>query len=377
MKFKKLAIVRVSYNYLNTKTYNIQEIGLALGLTNHNISTDIYSRYSDINQEIIYYKNNGCTVRLIPIKGFTFLGKIAIFPELLKNILIMSYDVVQVNEDSSLMTPFILKACHKAGIKTILYQGMYTNYTGLNRIYQLILDLLFLKSNIKYIHKIYAKTAQAKQYLTNKGYKNIILMPIGLNTYQEKKLLGKKNLINHFRKNHEKILLYVGKIEDRRNPIFLVEILASLKRNSPINIGLLVIGNGPMKNEMIQSAKANKILNNILFIDTIPNNQMHEIYKYSNLFLLPTNNEIYGMVIMEALYYGIPVISTPEAGPNAILKDINLGICIELTLEKWIEKIVYYLKLEDSIVLQEYRKNYITNNFDWNVIAQKYITNAN
>jgi glycosyltransferase involved in cell wall biosynthesis len=77
------------------------------------------------------------------------------------------------------------------------------------------------------------------------------------------------------------------------------------------------------------------------------------------------------MVVMEALFHGIPVIATPEAGPLSILTNKKLGICLPLDVEKWINKILYYLNhrnIDNSV----FRTEIIKKNCNWNIIAEKY-----
>jgi len=52
---KKLAIVRSSPIPLNIKLYNIQEIGLAVGLAYNNIATDIYSRFAGLTKPLFVF----------------------------------------------------------------------------------------------------------------------------------------------------------------------------------------------------------------------------------------------------------------------------------------------------------------------------------
>ena len=76
----------------------------------------------------------------------------------------------------------------------------------------------------------------------------------------------------------------------------------------------------------------------------MPNKNLISVYERSNIFLLPTSYEIYGMVVMEALAYGVPVIATPEAGPEYLLRNEEYGICEFLDVNKWISHINFYLE---------------------------------
>jgi glycosyltransferase involved in cell wall biosynthesis len=364
----KLAIIRTSYNPINIQSYNVQETGLAKGLLNYGISTDFYSIFEDLDTMQTIANNNACKVNLIPLKKrWMFFGRITYFPKLINSIIKNNYDIVQVHEDSQLMTPFILHECHKHKIKTVLYQGMYMDYKGIKHIYQYFLDFLFFKAIQKCADIIFAKTPFAKKYLEEKGYKNILVLPIGLDYEKERKTYHSYEKLKDIKSQYDKILLYVGKIEKRRNPLFLIDILSHLESN----IAMIIVGDGPMYAQMMEYAKKENVLGRLFVIKYIPNNEIHDVYKICNIFLLPTNYEIYGMVVMEALFNGLPVIATPEAGTSSILTDDKLGVCLSFDIEKWVNEILKYLN-SDKTNLSSYRTEHVKNAYSWNTIAAKY-----
>jgi len=225
---KKLAIVRSSPIPLNIKLYNIQEIGLAVGLAYNNIATDIYSRFAGLTKPVVCFSHDGCDVRLIPIKGFLFFNKFAFYPGLFKRIKKEKYNYVQLHEDSQITTPIIINLSKKVGIKSILYQGMYKHYTGVNRIFQILFDVAFKNSIIRNANLVIAKTDAAKKYLELKKYKSVHVLPIGLSFPINKQLCSAKNKIDDFKKKKKHVLLYIGVIEDRRNIPFIIQILEEI-----------------------------------------------------------------------------------------------------------------------------------------------------
>jgi glycosyltransferase involved in cell wall biosynthesis len=362
----KLAIIRTGYNPIDIHSYNVQEIGLAKGLLNCGISTDFYSIFKDIKERRTIATRDACEINLIPMKGLVFFSRITYFPKLIGLIMQNNYDIVQVHEDSQLMTPLILKGCHKHKIRTVLYQGMYADYKGLNYIYQYFLDFCLKKTIQKHADFILAKTSLAKKYFEGKGYKNISVLPVGLDYEIEQETYHSYRKLEGFKSQYDKLLLYVGKIEERRNPFFLIDILSHLDSN----VALIIVGDGPLYFQMIEYAKQENVLNRLLVIKSVPNNEIHDIYKMCDVLLFPTNYEIYGMVVMEALYNGIPVISTPEAGPVSILTDDKLGACLSLNIESWIQAIKNYFNQREDF--SSYRTETIRKNYNWKFIAEKY-----
>jgi len=69
------------------------------------------------------------------------------------------------------------------------------------------------------------------------------------------------------------------------------------------NCCLVYVGSGPLLEE-VHDYSSKKHLKDIHFIDRIPQNELPSLYTESSLFILPTRYEIFGMVIMEAMYFG-------------------------------------------------------------------------
>jgi len=368
---KKLAIVRSSPIPLNIKLYNIQEIGLAIGLAHNNISTDIYSRFDGLTKPVVCFSHDGCDVRLIPIKGLSLFNKVAFYPGLFKKIKNEKYSYVQLHEDSQITTPTIIYLSKKVGIKSILYQGMYQHYTGLKRIMQTLFDIVFKDSIIRNTNLVVAKTYAAKQYLELKRYNNVHVLPIGLSFPSNKQLCSAKDRIDNFKSKKKHILLYIGIIERRRNIPFIIEVLEEIIKNGRSDYGLIIVGVGPQHKYINDLISAKGLMAHVLLIPSIPNDQLWYIYQSTDIFLLPSKYEIYGMVVLEALFYGIPVISSETAGPKDIITNDILGACLPFNINIWIQHIHAIINMESN-EKKDFRFSYIKNNFDWRIIAEKY-----
>lgn len=367
----KIAFVRTASNMLKYGGYNIQEIGLAKALMPYGVSIDIYARFSniDIITEIVH-DENGNKVSVCPLKGKQIWHELIYYPTLKQDLLSGEYDVVQLLDDSQMMLPSIFKSLKRAGIKTILWQGMYRNFSGkAARLMQIVYDAMFAGKLNKYSDLKIAKTEAAKNYLIKKKYKNIIVLPVGLDEVHSERNEELDKKIADFKVSHPKLLLYIGAIESRRNPYFLIDILKSMERD---DIGLILIGKGPLHQAVKDKVKKEGLEKKVLMFESVPNKNLISVYERANVFLLPTSYEIYGMVVMESLAYGIPVISTPEAGPEHLLSDKKYGMCETMNIKKWGTLIDYYLNSSYSKEIHNERITYINQNYRWSKIAERY-----
>ena len=221
----KIAFVRTASNILKYGGYNIQEIGLAKALMPFGVSTDVYARFSNITETCeVENDGHGNSVVVHPLKGKQIYREIMYYPELKKDLLNGGYDMVQLLDDSQMMLPMLFKALKKAGVKTILWQGMYRDFGGkAAHAMQIVYDCLCAKTLDKYSDLKIAKTDVARDYLIKKKYNNIVVLPVGLDKVIYERDESLEQRIDSFKKKHSKILLYIGAIEPRRNPDFLLD----------------------------------------------------------------------------------------------------------------------------------------------------------
>ncbi|MFI8380438.1 glycosyltransferase family 4 protein [Leeuwenhoekiella sp. NPDC079379] len=367
-----LAIVRTANGPLDTNGYNIQEIGLATGLLKLGYNVDIYSTFKDITDEKIIVTLKDFRIKLIPIKGFA-LKQVTYYQGLTKFILSQNYQVLQIHDDSQLMGPFIAAQAKKHGLKTVLYQGMYTNYSGLGKIYQTLFDWFLKRKLQKNIDVIFAKTTKAKEYLENKGFTDITILPVGLDFKKQNPYIDQAQL-DSFTTKFETTFLYIGKLEPRRDLTFVINVFRELIHSKNKNLGFVIVGKGPDEFKLRELVSTYNLKDRVLFIEQIANNEIAHVYKSCDLFILPSNYEIYGMVVLEALYYGIPVVSTKTAGPLDILKEDYLGCLLDFNTQTWLTSLTALVA--SNLLTEEYalqRKQYVVNNYSWDIIAKSYI----
>ena len=231
----KILIVRLYPYELKIDGYNVQEIGLAKALTNKGHQCDIVL-YTSSNERVQEIKTDGGLIKIFWIKGINFL-KNGMYGNKIIN-LAKQYDIIQSSEYDQL---YNLKLNRKLKSKLIIYHGPY--YSKFNKRYNLkcrIFDTLFLTKKYKNT-KFITKSELATEFLKEKGIKNVKTIGVGLNDEMIKKE-NKNKILNELNENI-KYLLYIGKLEERRNIIFLLNILKKIIAKKE-NVKLVIVGKG-------------------------------------------------------------------------------------------------------------------------------------
>ncbi|NQT68891.1 MAG: glycosyltransferase family 4 protein, partial [Desulfobacteraceae bacterium] len=90
------------------------------------------------------------------------------------------------------------------------------------------------------------------------------------------------------------------------------------------DIYLVLGGDGPLKDNIISLTKELGIRNHVKFVGFIPEVELPDYYRMANIFILPTLElEGFGLVTLEALASGVPVLGTPVGGTVEILSRLD------------------------------------------------------
>jgi glycosyltransferase involved in cell wall biosynthesis len=114
-----------------------------------------------------------------------------------------------------------------------------------------------------------------------------------------------------------KVVLYVGQFIERKGVDYLITAFKKLQTKVP-NVSLLLVGYGPQKELLLKRIKDEKI-DRVIFQDHIDVEEMPKMYGIADLFVLPSFEEAWGVVVNEAMAAGLPVITTRKVGSSADL----------------------------------------------------------
>ncbi len=135
-----------------------------------------------------------------------------------------------------------------------------------------------------------------------------------------------------------------------------------------------MVGDGHLLNKCKNLVAQLGLNERIIFTSKLSQSELPSLYRRANLFLLPSEYEIYGMVIIESMYFGTPVISSMTAGACEIIEDgIDGRIVKELDLNKWaiaISELLIQQEKYQELSLNAEKK--IKENFLWEKVAECY-----
>ena len=125
------------------------------------------------------------------------------------------------------------------------------------------------------------------------------------------------------RPNHdkEKIVTFLGRITMQKGPEYFVEAAAMVLRRTR-NIRFVMAGSGDMMNAMINLAAERGIADRFHFPGFMKGKQVYEVYKNSDVFVMPSVSEPFGIAPLEAMQCGTPSIISKQSGCGEILTNV-------------------------------------------------------
>lgn len=112
--------------------------------------------------------------------------------------------------------------------------------------------------------------------------------------------------------NPKPVFLYAGQLINRKGVRYLLDAAATVQGEG-YRFSLLIVGEGPERARLEQYASSLN-LKNVHFSDPVKSTDMAGIYRSADLFILPTLHDVWGLVVNEALWSGLPVLCSKYAG---------------------------------------------------------------
>lgn len=119
-----------------------------------------------------------------------------------------------------------------------------------------------------------------------------------------------------------KVVLTVGRLTPDKQHLKLLEMWKTLCKTYPNDWILRIVGSGELHSALLEYIHANSMENNVELVPA--NKEIERYYKESSIFALSSRSEGFGMVLLEAISFGLPVVSFDcPSGPRDIINSDN------------------------------------------------------
>jgi N-acetyl-alpha-D-glucosaminyl L-malate synthase BshA len=167
----------------------------------------------------------------------------------------------------------------------------------------------------------------------------------------------------------ERIITHISNFRQVKRIPDVIKIFYKIQQQMPAK--LMMVGDGPEKEKAEYLCQELGILDRVIFFGN--SNEIDKILSYSDLFLLPSETESFGLAALEAMAWSVPVISSNSGGLPEVNFDGISGYLSDVgNTDAMAENALKILK--NDTVLAEFKKNALTiaKKFDINTILPLY-----
>lgn len=140
--------------------------------------------------------------------------------------------------------------------------------------------------------------------------------------------------------NEKFVFIAIGTLDSNKNHSMLIKAFASHFKGKLVY--LKIIGSGPLLKQLKILVYSLGVSEQVLFMGALSRDNVCEELMQSNCLVSTSNNETFGVAIIEAIACGLPVISTRSGGPDDIVNENN-GILIDVGSEQQLCKAMIYI----------------------------------
>lgn len=173
------------------------------------------------------------------------------------------------------------------------------------------------------------------------------------------KLLPNRINLNRFKAQarktkKKKIILFVHWLSKRKGADVIVPIALHLKDHFN-NFKLIVVGDGPYKEKLLDEVKENKLEKSIEVLGSVPNKEIIDYYKIADILILPSMEEGFPVTLLESMAMGVPYVATDVGAVREISSETGQRFLVKPgDVEKFAHKLE--ILLTDKKIYNQFRK---------------------
>ena len=125
------------------------------------------------------------------------------------------------------------------------------------------------------------------------------------------------------------VFLFVGGVIPRKGLQYLLEACAILQQQGCDNYTLAIVGDGTQREELEKWSQEKGLSDRIQWIGQVDYNKLGNYFALADVFVLPTLEDTWGMVILEAMALGKAVLTSKWAGASELILEGENGYCFD------------------------------------------------
>lgn len=231
-----------------------------------------------------------------------------------------------------------------------------------------------IKIALKYSKAILAVSEDLKEKAMDIFQRpDIVVMPHGLENEKDIEVD-----LNNIRQEsgfllQNRIILYVGQLKERKGLPYLIGAMKIVHEKIK-NVGLVIIGQGSEEKSLREKVNQNKLSEVVHFLGVRQHRAVLAYMNLADIFVLPSLEEAFGIVLVEAMSQGLPIVATRIQGIPYIVKDGINGFLVPTSNDTLLAEKIIFLLEHGNIAREIGEKNRKDSlRFHWSHLVERYI----
>ncbi len=153
------------------------------------------------------------------------------------------------------------------------------------------------------------------------------------------------------------VFLYMGQLILRKGLHLLLEACAILQKQGYRNYSILIVGDGPQRDELEHFSQKHDLQDRIQWVKWIEYVRLNTYFRSADVFVLPSLEDTWGMVVLEAMVFGKPVLCSKWAGASEMVVEGENGYVFDPHEPEELAKIMIRFINEPELIASMRKKS--------------------
>lgn len=342
-----------------------------------NVAKEISERLAKIDYAVeVFTSNVGCkdekstptnNLKIHYLKSFEF-AHTTIIPSLFFKLLTIPKDsIIHLHVARAFVPEIVWLVSKIKNIPYIVHLHLDVGPSGKLGFLLPVYKKLFLEKILKSAKKIIVPTSDYISLVCQKyqiSEKKICVIPSGVSLEKFKPIDHKINLPTK--------LLFVGRLSIQKNIPLLIKSFEHAIKNGCKNITLEIVGDGEDRSKIVDLIEDEKLQESVILHGVLRGEKLYKMFSNSDIFILTSREESFGIVLIEAMASGLPIIASDIPGLRNVVENGKTGLLVEPSIEnfaKAIEKMINDHKLREKLITNGLRE---VKKYNWDKIVEKF-----
>lgn len=139
------------------------------------------------------------------------------------------------------------------------------------------------------------------------------------NGHEHRELHGHTAIFSQHGKPHAPVVLFLGRLTVQKNPWQFLEVAKRIVNLRP-DVRFVMAGDGPMLGTLVERSQELGIGHAVAFTGKVSNREAQALFRRADCFVMPSLSEPFGLVALEAIAHGTPVVLSKQSGASEVIE---------------------------------------------------------